>query len=476
MTSSIPIMRLLLRRAFRNARAVLCAMVLVANAPPVAAQRLGLSADSVESLVAGLAPDAQAGARRFLEGNDSIARLTLRTFRFDPAAGPLLLLILERDPSPQIRQSLIASMPYYSDYWSNVPGIVPALVDRIRRDPSVNVVASATEAVRVLALATSELPEAVRQRLSVARASGDTTLARLLLEEDENLVHAMQPVAAPPFVRNAPPPFPAVPSDQNIRFSVFGDYGVAHLPNMRGHQLDIARALRNYHGQNALDFGITTGDNFYPTSFPSPTDPSWQVTWADLYDPLGIPFYISLGNHDWGEPSGPLAEYIYARTSPSFRLPAFYYSFTAGPAQFFAINTNELTERQLAWLRDELSRSTAKWKFVYGHFPVYEQTNYTVEPQQAKVLPILREYGVDAYFAGHHHSMQHWVVDGIDYIVAGSGGAPNYSLDEEPASTTGRRFAESAPGFAVVEAEESVFRLRFIGRDGAILYEYERWK
>ena len=455
---------------------ILFAMVLPATTSPAAAQRLGLPPDSVERLLAGLAPDALAGARQFVTGNDSVARVSLRTFRFDPAAGPFLLAILARDPSEQVRESLVASMPYYADYWARIPGIVPALVDRVTRDPSVRVVSAAAEAVRVLSLATSGLANAVRQRLETARVAGDTALSRLLLEEDESLVHAMQPVAAPPFVRTAAPPFNAVPAGQPIRFSVFGDYGFAHLNRVEAHQVEIAGVLREYHERNPLNFGITTGDNFYPTSFATPTDPNWQITWANLYDPLGIPFYISLGNHDWGEPAGPLAEYVYARSSESFRLPAFYYTYTAGPAQFFAINTNELTERQLAWLRDELRKSTAKWKFFYGHFPVYEQTNYTVEPQQAKVLPILREFGVDAYFAGHHHSMQHWSVDGIDYIVSGSGGAPNYSLDGAPANAPGRRFALSAPGFAVVEADDSALRLRFIGRDGAVLYEYERRK
>ncbi len=464
------------RRRRRATILLLCGISLGGTAQPAVAQRLGLRADSVERLLVGLAPDAAVAARRYAAGNDSVARVALRSFRFDAAAGPLLLAILARDPSASIRESLVVSMPYYAARWARVEGIVPALVDRVARDPDARVIAAAARAVRVLALATSGLPDAVSKRIGQARTARDTALLRLLLEEDESLVHAARPVAAPAFVRTPPSPFRVAPANLPIRFSVFGDYGVAHLERTDTHQVLMAHVLSEYHKLHRIDFGITTGDNFYPTSFATPSDPDWKVTWEDLYDGLKFPFYISLGNHDWGQPDGPLAEYVYGRTSTSFRLPAYYYTFTAGPAQFFAINTNELTERQLDWLRDALAKSTAKWKFVYGHYPVYEQTNYTVEPQQAKVLPLLKRYHVDAYFAGHHHSMQHWFRDGTDYIVAGSGGAPNYALGDTLRAAPGRRFAMSAPGFAVVEVEPDVFRLRFIGHAGEELYAYERRK
>jgi hypothetical protein len=455
---------------------MISAAALSVGAHAAAAQRLGLRPDSLERLLTGLAPEARAAAKRYLAGNDSVARIAWRAFRFDPAAGPLLLAILAHDPSAEIRESLVVAMPFYAERWAGIPGIVPALADRVARDPSARVVTAAARAARIYTLASSGLQRALSARIATARAAGDTLLLRQLLEEDESLIHAAQPIYAPPFVRTPPAPFRIVEAARSIRFSAFGDYGVAHLGRTDTHQVEVARVLREYHARQPLDFGITTGDNFYPTSFATPSDPNWQTTWANQYDPLGIPFYISLGNHDWGEPAGPLAEYVYAQNSRSFRLPAFYYTYTAGPAQFFAINTNELTERQLAWLRDALSKSTAKWKFVYGHFPVYEQTDYTVEPQQAKVLPLLREFRVDAYFAGHHHSMQHWFVDGIDYIVAGAAGAPNYSLEDTTRAAPNRKFALSAPGFAVAEVEDGAFRLRFIGRDGAVLYEYERRK
>ena len=236
----------------------------------------------------------------------------------------------------------------------------------------------------------------------------------------------------------------------------------------------MAKAIKAYHAKHPFHFGITTGDNFYYESFPSPDDPRWKISWVNQYQSLGIPFYISLGNHDWYEPAGPISEVIYSRTSKSWKLPAYYYTYTAGDAQFFAINTNALTDKQLTWLREELAKSKARWKIVYGHFPVYEQMSDYTEPQQRLLLPMFKEFGVDLYLCGHHHTMQHWTVDGIEYLVTGAGGMINYPLNDS--TKTGRKFMMSAPGFAAVEVTHDVMTFRFIGAKDQILYEYRRKK
>ena len=126
-------------------------------------------------------------------------------------------------------------------------------------------------------------------------------------------------------------------------------------------------------------------------------------------------------------------------------------------------------ERQLDWLRAELSKSTARWKIVYGHHPAYEQTNYGVERQQRLLLPILKEHKVDMYFAGHHHSLQHWQLDGIDYVVTGAGGAGIYGLGDTTQVGAGRKFAASRPGFADLEVSDNELTLRLVGIGTATL-------
>jgi len=441
---------------------LLASSLLAANADAQQTRRVDVHPDTLARAMAGLSPATTAAANAYVTGPDSSARTALSALRADPAALGFVLTMLTREPSPGMRRALIAIIQASAnrdglDVWTPLQQVVAA-------DPDSVVLKSAILALRVIALRQTQLPTLLGTRIAGARSTGDTALIPLLLEADESFAHLQGSVHAPAFVRTPPPPFAVEPPIRTpYRFVAFGDYGTAHLSGAPSHQVALAATMRAYHGAKRFTFGITTGDNFYPTSFPTPTDAAWKMSWDDQYTSMGIPFYISLGNHDWGEPAGPLAEHMYGLTSKSWRLPAFYYTYTAGPAQFFAVNTNALTERQLTWLRRELARSTAKWKIVYGHHPVYEQTDYTVERQRQLLLPILKEYRVDVYLAGHHHTMQHWQVDGIDYVVSGAGGASNYDLGDTTRANPARKFVASRPGFADVEVSEGSLTLRFVG-------------
>jgi hypothetical protein len=444
---------------------VLLACTLAGASPSRAQNRVEVNADTLARVVAAMAPATRPAAGAYISGPDSTARRALGALRADPEALGFVLAVLPKEPSRDLRRSLIGIIQASE----NRAGLDTRLTlqNVVRTEPDSFVLKSAIDALRVMALRQTQLPSLFAARIAAARAAGDTALVPLLLEADESFVHAARPIHAPAFVRTPPPPFAVeVPVRTPYRVLAFGDYGTAHLTGVRSHQAALAATMRVHHQTRPFAFGLTTGDNFYPTSFPSPTDPGWKVSWDDQYGALGIPFYISLGNHDWGEPAGPMGEYARSLTSKSWRLPAFYYTYTAGPAQFFALNTNALTDRQLTWLRAELARSTAKWKIVYGHFPVYEQTDYTVERQRQLLLPLLKQYKVDLYLAGHHHSVQHWQMDGIDYVVTGAGGASMYSLGDTTKADPARKFVAARPAFAELEVSDAALTVRLIGIDG----------
>ena len=69
--------------------------------------------------------------------------------------------------------------------------------------------------------------------------------------------------------------------------------------------------------------------------------------------------HAKLGNHDWNQPNGPAAEILFTRESASWRMPAAYYTFTAGPVQFFALDPDVISGAQLLWLTAELERMRA---------------------------------------------------------------------------------------------------------------------
>lgn len=150
-------------------------------------------------------------------------------------------------------------------------------------------------------------------------------------------------------------------------------------------------------------------------------------------------------------------------------MPAAYYSFTAGDAQFFALDTDVISEKQLLWLKDGLDASTARWKIVYGHHPIYSEGAH--EDNNTKItqlLPLLRDRA-DIYLAGHDHDMQHLKPEGrLHFFVAGSGGKLR-PIEPGPRSI----FAKSANGFAVLEVQHDAVGVVFIGVSGEELHRYQ---
>jgi 3',5'-cyclic AMP phosphodiesterase CpdA len=150
-------------------------------------------------------------------------------------------------------------------------------------------------------------------------------------------------------------------------------------------------------------------------------------------------------------------------------MPSPYYTFTAGPAQFFALDTNRISEAQLIWLKEELARSTAKWKVAYGHHHVYSATRGDNAGLIGRLLPVLQAGGVDLYICGHDHNLQHVKPEGgVHFIVAGGGGAGTYELKDYERTI----FKAQVHGFASLEVGTARLKVRLVKADGTQVYEY----
>ncbi len=225
-----------------------------------------------------------------------------------------------------------------------------------------------------------------------------------------------------------------VPAGSPLHIVAFGDFGTGGP-----HQAAVAHAMRLAPSQERFDLGITMGDNFYRCGVRSIDDAKWKSRWEDLYSPLGIPFYAALGNHDYGHPpvicpqgrGSPDAEIAYSAHSPSWRMPARYYTFTAGPVQFVAIDTEGWSAEQLAWIRKTLADSARNpaihWRVVYGHHPILTSGVHLNERRisalRAQLLPVLKSARVDFYICGHDHDLEHLQAEGMDFLICGGGGA-----------------------------------------------------
>ena len=367
-----------------------------------------------------------------------------------------LLAVLATDASPQVRSAIVDRMGRHSN-----PQVRQALERCVLSDADTSVALLALERLR--AQQAQDLAKLLEQRLEQARAKNDEAALRQLAQEHERWISLVRGTMLPSFLRVAPPTFSLKAEDQPVRVLAFGDFG-----NGSKEQKQVAAAMLKFHRQTPFDFAITLGDNFYNSGLESLTDPRLKTWWEEIYDPMGIKFYATLGNHDWGFADSPAAEILYTKQSPSWRMPAPYYTYTAGPAQFFALDTNEVSEAQLLWLKDGLANSRARWKLAYGHHPIYSVGQHQDNPGLIKrLLPILKGKA-DIYLAGHDHDLQHLKAeDGVHFFVAGGGGAGVRPPKPEPRSL----FAKDAHAFCVLETDGKQLKVRFIDTSLNQLYE-----
>jgi PGF-pre-PGF domain-containing protein len=152
--------------------------------------------------------------------------------------------------------------------------------------------------------------------------------------------------------------------------------------------------------------------------------------WNDFFRKSGrmlanTTIYTTMGNH----------EKNHTAYYENFGLPQ-RYSFTCSDAQFAVLDDNNWVDinRESVWLKDDLD-SDAAWKFVAHHHPPYSST-----PDRSGGWILLRVWGetmrnagVSAVFNGHVHAYERYVVDGINYVVGGTGAGPLYRLgDNKP--------------------------------------------
>lgn len=228
---------------------------------------------------------------------------------------------------------------------------------------------------------------------------------------------------------------------------------------MRSGQQPVADAMLAYCKVKACEFGMMLGDNIYPDGATMGTDGiSDEKRFEDIftipYKGLGAEYpdfriYTALGNHDWHTSrEGAMAQVDYMEKSDQFYMDGIFYSVkppsAGGDVEIFVIDTevmlsglgypeamlnpdgsekkdtgpddvdewakpaNDAERNMAAWLENKLKNSTAKWKFVIGHHPLWSTGGSKFEQGRALrkvLLPMLCDYA-DAYFAGHEHSLE----------------------------------------------------------------------
>jgi predicted phosphodiesterase len=282
-----------------------------------------------------------------------------------------------------------------------------------------------------------------------------------------------------------------------VRFIAVGDTGHGNAG-----QFAVGATMGQVCAAQGCDFVVLLGDNFYQSGVNSTMDPQWQTAFVQPYAPVNAPFYAVLGNHDYGgngagtDESLPPFQVAYSQVNPKWRMPALHYRWSAGPAEFFAADTNRsfnplgiYSQTQLeadfaAWL----PASTAPWKIAFGHHPYLSNGEHgnagSYDPlcvgslctpsfaplNGLHVKEFLDSYvcgKADFYICGHDHSMQYPVgtCAGTELIVSGSGSSPTTLPGSNP-----MRYQSVKLGFTYVVITEHTFTASFYVTDGGVEY------
>jgi predicted phosphodiesterase len=239
----------------------------------------------------------------------------------------------------------------------------------------------------------------------------------------------------------------------SVRLAVVGDMGTGEQP-----QADVALQMVKSRAVFPFEFVITLGDNLYTGSQPSDYEQDFAVPYKPLLD-AGVPFYATLGNHD--------------KTNERFYKPfnmngANYYAFTKGHVHFFALDSNYMDPKQVAWLETKLREAgNGDWKICYFHHPLYSSARFHgSDADLRKVLePLFVTYGVDVVFAGHDHVYERvGPQQGIYYFTEGASGSLRHG-NLSPSAITARGF-DTDRSFMMVEFAGDDMYFQAVSRTG----------
>jgi len=234
---------------------------------------------------------------------------------------------------------------------------------------------------------------------------------------------------------------PTTPPTSGFGFAVIGDFGSGDASERA-----VSDAVRAWSSNHRLDAIVTTGDNVYESGAPEELDGAWIQPYGWVAGEH-VPVLAALGNHDVVTDAG----------DPELRLfdlPGRWYARTIGPVRFIVLDANDPTDpQQLAFLHAQLARrDVAPWTVAVFHQPAFSCSFHGSTPEVDEAwVPLFARGGVDLVLNGHDHAYERFApIDGVTYVVDGSGGADLY-----PASTV--LCPKGTPDYVVANARDHGF-------------------
>ncbi len=279
-------------------------------------------------------------------------------------------------------------------------------------------------------------------------------------------------------------------SAEVVRFVVLGDGGTGEAA-----QIKVAAAMKKVCADRGCSFALYLGDNIYDSGASSEDDEQFKSKFEDPYVDLDIPFYVVLGNHDYGnnganilpEDARSAAQVEYTARSEKWNMPHYFYTFREGPVAFFGLDTNSIVidrfrpaAMQRSWLDAEIKKSDAPWKIVFGHHPYLSNGQHGNAGSYDGVffnngarMKDLVEGSVcgkaQLYFAGHDHDRE-WIEDSkcaTSFVVSGAA-----AKLRGVGSSDRQLFGDASKyGFMWVEIDGDAMTGVFYDEDAKVSYE-----
>ena len=92
-------------------------------------------------------------------------------------------------------------------------------------------------------------------------------------------------------------------------------------------------------------------------------------------------------------------------------------------------------------------------------------------PKMVALIPLFEKYKLTGGFFGHDHNYQHYLRNGINYVITGGGGAPLYNVDKPDPQFTVK--VVSTENFVTISVDGKTAKVQAHALDGKILDEFE---
>jgi hypothetical protein len=281
-----------------------------------------------------------------------------------------------------------------------------------------------------------------------------------------------------------------------VRFVALGDGGEGNEA-----QYAVAAAMKTLCDSKTdtdgpgCKFALYLGDNFYNEGVESVDDPQFETKFELPYADISFPFYVVLGNHDYGELSIDAFrvphQVEYTDHSSKWYMPNEFYTKSHGHALFVGLDTNAIMVEDVLgdsgqdiWLSGIHSTNEATWTIAFGHHPYISNGRHgnAGAYEGFPFIPIVSGDSVkdffdaqicgkvDLYISGHDHNRQ-WLnpTCGTEFIVSGAA-AKNTDLEGRGTPTFWED--DTTTGFLWVELRDNTLTGEFYNRDGVLEYTH----